>query len=51
MSPGSQTIYSIGLFLALIALLVWSRRRNRVAVNFRRRVVSALTPTDHAESE
>jgi len=31
MSPLSHTIYGVGLFLALVALWLWSQRRRRVS--------------------
>jgi len=31
MTPLSHTIYAVGLFLALVALRLWSQRRQRIS--------------------
>jgi MYXO-CTERM domain-containing protein len=45
MTALSHTIYSVGLFLALVALWLWAKRRRRVA-RMVRRAVSDLARTD-----
>ena len=35
MTPGSHTLYSAALFLALSALLLWNARRHRVSHLYR----------------
>jgi hypothetical protein len=35
MTPGSHTLYSTALFLALASLLMWSNRRHRVSRMYR----------------
>jgi hypothetical protein len=36
MAPISQTIFSVSLFLALVALLRWAKRRQRASESARR---------------
>ena len=46
MSPVSQTIFAVGLFLALVALWLWSKRRRRMTGVLRRSILVAETPQD-----
>jgi hypothetical protein len=36
MAPVSHTIFSLSLFFALVALLIWSKRRRRASESARR---------------
>jgi len=42
MSPVANTLYSLSLFLALVALKLWCDRRHRVSMAFRIGVEKAL---------
>ena len=48
MTPTSLSGYSISLFFALNALLLWANRRNRVARTFRARVAAELVYGDES---
>ena len=43
MTPQAHSLYTVTLFLALHALLLWSRRRHRVARSYRAQVAASLT--------
>jgi uncharacterized membrane protein len=47
MTPLSHTVYSVGLFLALVALWLWSKRRRRVS-EMVKRAVAAMTRNEAA---
>jgi hypothetical protein len=38
MAPVAQTIFSVSLFFALVALLLWAKRRRRASESARRAV-------------
>ena len=42
MTPETQPLFSVSLYLALCSLLAWSNRRNRYARHFRATVKSVL---------
>jgi hypothetical protein len=48
MSPVAHTTYAIGLFLALVALWLWSGRRRRMS-QMVSRAVRAMNQNDAAE--
>jgi len=41
LTPESNTLYSLSLFFALVALMLWSKRRHRAARQFRRGVAES----------
>jgi hypothetical protein len=53
MTPESQTIFSVILFLALVFLMQWSRRRHKVTRKLRVSVATAMLTgqPSHQESD
>jgi hypothetical protein len=47
MSPLSNTIYAVGLFLALVGLRLWAQRRRRIS-RMVRRAVETMSREDAA---
>jgi uncharacterized membrane protein len=47
MTPLSHTVYGLGLFLALVALLLWSQRRRRVS-RMVKRALATMARDDEA---
>jgi len=47
MTPVAHTIYSVGLFFSLLALLLWLKRRHRVS-EMVKRAVSDIARQDRA---
>lgn len=50
MTPNEHSIYTISLFFALNALLLWSNRRHRVARQYRARVAADLGTNDEVNA-
>jgi hypothetical protein len=50
MSPIDQTIFAVGLFLALVALWMWSKRRRRISRVLRGTILAASL-TQNREGE
>ena len=49
-TPNEHSIYTISLFFALNALLLWSNRRHRVARQYRARVAADLGTNDEVNA-
>jgi uncharacterized protein (TIGR03382 family) len=47
MTPISHTVYGVGLFLALVALWLWTQRRRRVS-RMVKRALAAMARDDAA---